>query len=160
MSYFWKKQGITIQHFGPDEFDHPDLMDGGFLSEMDTVRMRCGFPIKINDDARTREDLERIYAKEIARGQHYPTDSAHVYDEEDDVLVRSVDWEPALPADGDGSDLTLEERELDMDYQILRMWKEGVWKHIGVGYETGHNHTDDTPRLGARRPARWVAVSR
>jgi len=78
----------------------------------------------------------------------------------DDTLVRAVDIEPALPKSGDGSDLPLEQRELELTYQILHMWKEGRWPRLGLGIETGHWHIDDTPRLGSKRPAFWVAVSR
>ena len=150
--------GFRLQYFGPTEFDRPELMDRDFLRELDRLRERCGFPLKINDDARNTEDLERIYAKEIAKGESYPKTSSHLH--MDDTLVRAVDIEPALPKSGDGSDLPLEQRELELTYQILHMWKEGRWPRLGLGIETGHWHIDDTPRLGSKRPAFWVAVSR
>ena len=81
------------------------------------MRERCGFPLTINDDARNTEDLERIYAKEIAKGEGYPKTSSHLH--MDDTLVRAVDIEPALPKSGDGSDLPLEQRELELTYQIF-----------------------------------------
>lgn len=166
MSYRWEPQGIDLEHFSPKEFDRPELMDGGFLKELDTVRMRCGFPLRVTDDARNQEDLERIYAAEIAMGKDYPKESAHLYKRgpiqanRDAVPVRAVDIKPAPPKADDGCALTYPERCLELDYQILRMWKEGKWKHLGLGYETAHNHVDDTPRLGLRRPARWVQPSR
>lgn len=160
MSYRWETQGIDLEHFSPDEFDRPELMDASFLRDADTLRMRCGFPLTVNDDARTVEDLEGLYAKEIAKGQPYPTDSAHLYLEEEDIKVRALDLEPSIPKPGDGSELNLEERELELLFQIGRMRKEGRWPKLGLGIETGHFHVDDTPRLGARRPAFWVAVSR
>mgnify|MGYP003123299511 FL=1 len=147
-----------MQYFGPTEFDRPELMDRDFLRELDRLRERCGFPLRINDDARNTEDLERIYAKEIAKGESYPKTSSHLH--MDDTLVRAVDVEPALPKSGDGSDLPLEQREMELTYQILHMWKEGRWPRLGLGIETGHWHIDDTPRLGSKRPAFWVAVSR
>ena len=150
--------GFRLQYFGPTEFDRPELMDRDFLRELDRLRERCGFPLTINDDARNTEDLERIYAKEIAKGEGYPKPSSHLH--MDDTLVRAVDIEPALPKSGDGSDLPLEQRELELTYQILHMWKEGRWPRLGLGIETGHWHIDDTPRLGSKRPAFWVAVSR
>jgi len=150
--------GFRLQYFGPTEFDRPELMDRDFLRELDRLRERCGFPLTINDDARNTEDLERIYAKEIAKGEGYPKTSSHLH--MDDTLVRAVDIEPALPKSGDGSDLPLEQRELELTYQILHMWKEGRWPRLGLGIETGHWHIDDTPRLGSKRPAFWVAVSR
>lgn len=150
--------GFRLQYFGPTEFDRPELMDRDFLRELDRLRERCGFPLKINDDARNTEDLERIYAKEIAKGESYPKTSSHLH--MDDTLVRAVDVEPALPKPGDGSDLPLEQREMELTYQILHMWKEGRWPRLGLGIETGHWHIDDTPRLGSKRPAFWVAVSR
>ena len=155
MANFWPTQGIDLEFFSPHEFDHPELMDGNFLRDLDTLRMRCGFGLRINDDARTREDLERIYAKEIAKGQSYPSESSHV--EVPDVLVRAADLEPIWNAD-DGR--TLDEMELDLLEEILRFRKEGRWPHLGLGCETGHFHIDDTPRLGPKRPAYWVAVSR
>lgn len=155
MAYEWTDQGITLEHFSPSEFDRPNLMDPSFLRDLDTLRMRCGFGLKINDDARNDDDLKRIYAREIAKGQSYPKDSAHLYKEE--AKVRAADLEP-IPGTGNG--MTLEEMELRLTYEILRMWKEGKWPHLGLGIETAHWHVDDTPRLGAKRPAFWVAVSR
>ncbi len=157
MAYDWPG-GFQLQFFGPDEFDRPELMDPTFLQDLDRLRMRCGFPITVNDDARNDEDLHRIYAKEIAKGQDYPRDSAHLYIEP--TLVRSVDIEPSVPRPDDGSDLKLGERELELTYQITAMWKEGNWLHLGLGIETGHWHVDDTPRLEHKRPEFWVAVSR
>ena len=156
MAYDWP-HGFSLEFFSPSEFDHPELMDQLFLKDLDRLRMRCGFPLKINDDARTQEDLERIYAKEIAKGQSYPKTSSHLHITS---LVRAVDIEPSIPHPGDGSELTLEERELELSYQILLMWKQGKWAHLGLGMETGHWHIDDTPRLAEKRPAFWVAVSR
>ncbi len=160
MAHEWPG-GFQLQFFGPDEFDRPELMDPTFLQDLDRLRMRCGFPLTMNDDARNDEDLERIYAKEISKGQDYPKDSAHLYVEEPKpILVRAVDIEPSIPKPGDGSDLNLEERQLELTYQIIQMKKDGKWPHLGLGIETAHWHVDDTPRLGVRRPAFWVAVSR
>ena len=156
MPYDWP-HGFSLEFFSPSEFDHPELMDQLFLKDLDRLRMRCGFPLKINDDARTQEDLERIYAKEIAKGQSYPKTSSHLHLTSP---VRAVDIEPSIPHPGDGSELTLEERELELSYQILLMWKQGKWAHLGLGMETGHWHIDDTPRLAEKRPAFWEAVSR
>ena len=157
MAYDWPG-GFSLEFFGPDEFDRPELMDPTFLQELDRLRMRCGFPLKVTDDARNDEDLERIYAREIAKGQDYPRNSSHL--SVDGALVRAVDIKPASPRATDGSALSLDERELELSYQILRLWKEGNWAKLGFGIETAHWHIDDTPRLGNRRPAFWVAVSR
>jgi len=150
--------GFRLTYFSPTEFDRPELMDRDFLLSLDRLRERCGFPLTINDDARNTEDLERIYAKEIAKGESYPKTSSHLH--MGDTAVRAVDVEPALPKPGDGSELPLEQREMELTYQILHMWKEGRWPKLGLGIETGHWHIDDTPRLGPKRPAFWVAVSR
>ena len=163
MAHRWKKEeghhdGFELEYFAPHEFDHPELMDADFMQSLDTLRDRCGFPLRINDDARTDADMKRIYRKEIAKGQSYPTTSAHL--QIDNILVRAVDFEPAVPKPGDGSGLTLEERELELIYQILRMYKQGHWPYLGLGLETGHIHVDDTPRLEHKRPAFWVAVSK
>tara|TARA_R100001594_G_scaffold12687_1_gene27992 strand:- start:3398 stop:3889 length:492 start_codon:yes stop_codon:yes gene_type:complete len=163
MGHKWKKEeghhdGFELKHFAPHEFDHPQLMDADFMENLDTLRETCGFPLRINDDARTDADMKRIYRKEIAKGQDYPTSSAHL--QIGDNLVRAVDIEPAVPVPGDGSSLTLEERELELIYQILRMYKLGFWPDLGLGLETGHIHIDDTPRLAHKRPAFWVAVSK
>ena len=157
MAHDWPG-GFSLQFFGPGEFDHPDLMAPTFLQALDRLRMRCGFPRTITDDARNQEDLNRIYAREIAKGQPYPTTSAHLH--LGDILVRSVDIKPATPSSNDGSVLSLEERELELSYQVLRLWKDGKWPKLGLGIETGHWHIDDTPRLAGKRPAFWVAVSR
>ena len=165
MAYEWSG-GFTLQFWSPSEFKYPDLMDPNWMQDLDLLRSRCGFPLRINSDARTTEDLERIYAKEIAKGQSYPTDSAHLYfeereeEEESEVKVRAGDIEPVIPKSGDGSELNLEERELKLLLEILKMWEEGRWPKLGLGVETGHTHIDDTPRLGERRPAHWVAVSK
>ena len=163
MAHKWKKEeghhdGFELKYFAPHEFDHPQLMDADFMENLDTLREACGFPLRINDDARTDADMKRIYRKEIAKGQDYPTNSAHL--PVGDNLVRAVDIEPAVPVPGDGSSLTLEERELELIYQILRMYKLGFWPDLGLGLETGHIHIDDTPRLAHKRPAFWVAVSK
>lgn len=165
MAHSWP-QGFESDFFHPSEFDHPELMDPAFIRDLDTLRMRCGFPIRINDDARSDEELRRIYRREIRKdeekglpyGTSWPSESAHAY--VDEIPVRAVDLEPSPPRDGDGCTLTLEERELKLTYEIGRMKEEGRWKKLGLGIETGHWHVDDTPRLGARRPAFWVAVSR
>jgi hypothetical protein len=157
MAHSWPG-GFSLQFFGPSEFDRPELMDPAFLQDLDRLRMRCGFPLKITDDARNQEDLNRIYAREISKGQSYPRNSAHLHIE--GTLVRSVDLKPVTPRSGDGSDLNLEERELELSYQTLKLWKSGRWPKLGLGIETAHWHIDDTPRLGAKRPAFWVAVSR
>jgi hypothetical protein len=157
MAHEWPG-GFSLQFFAPNEFDRPELMDPTFLADLDRLRMRCGFPLRVTDDARNQEDLERIYASEIAKGQDYPRNSAHL--SLDGALVRAVDLKPAPPRPDDGSELTLDERELELSYQILQAWKEGRWPSLGYGIETGHWHIDDTPRLGNRRPAHWVAVSR
>ena len=161
MAYQWPFfGGFQLQFFDVNEFDHPELMDPSFLQDVDRLRMRCGFPLKINDDARTQADLERIYAKEISKGQPYPKTSSHLHIVGDPSLVRALDIEPSIPRPGDGSELSLEKRELELSYQILLMWKQGKWAHLGLGMETGHWHIDDTPRLAEKRPAFWVAVSR
>ena len=157
MAHDWPG-GFTLQFFSPSEFDRPELMDPTFLQDLDRLRMRCGFPLKITDDARNQDDLNRIYAREIAKGQGYPTTSSHLY--LGGLLVRAVDIKPAIPNSYDGSGLTLEERELELTHQVLKLWDEAVWPHLGLGIETGHWHVDDTPRLGSKRPAFWVAVSR
>ena len=157
MAYDWGD--FRLLFFGPDEFDRPELMDPKFLRDLDQLRARCGFPLTITDDARNQEDLNRIYAREIAKGQSYPRDSAHLH-LAGGPLVRSVDLKPSPPRASDGSDLSLEERELELSFQVLTLWKDGRWPKLGFGIETGHWHIDDTPRLVGKRPAFWVAVSR
>ena len=158
MAYTWP-QGFESEFFSPDEFSKPELMDPAFIADLDTLRMRCGFPIQINNDARDDADMARIYAKEIAKGQSYPTNSAHLFTT-GGPFVRAVDCEPSPPKHDDGSDLDLNEREIELTYQVTRLYKEGRWPKLGLGIETGHWHVDDTPRLGDRRPSFWVAVSK
>lgn len=165
MAHSWP-QGFESDFFHPDEFDHPELMDPSFIRDLDHLRMRCGFPITITDDARTDGELRALYAREIAKdaerglpyGYSWPSDSAHAY--VDETPVRAADMKPSVPRDDDGCALSLEERELALNFEITRMWEEGRWKKLGLGVETAHWHVDDTPRLGARRPAFWVGVSR
>jgi hypothetical protein len=157
MAYKWPR-GFELEYFSPGEFDHPELMDPLFLADLDRLREACGFALTITDDARDQADLDRIYAREIAKGVPYPRDSAHLY-LEGGPLVRAVDLKPGTPRAGDGSTLTLEERELELTHQILKFWGTG-WEHLGLGIESAHWHIDDTPRLEAKRPAFWVAVSR
>lgn len=145
MSYEWPSHGITLEYFSESEFDHPELMDVTFLRDLDTLRMRCGFALKIHDDARTSAEHDALYASSSSK----PTDSAHLY--MFDYPVRAVDIAPAEPT---------EERQLRLTYEILRFWHEGRWPHLGLGCETAHWHIDDTPRLAARRPAYWVDVSK
>lgn len=156
MSHLWP-QGFESEFFSPKEFDHPELMDPGYIRDLDKLRMRCGFPIHINDDARSKAEHERLYRKEIAKGESYPKDSSHLQCPEG---VRASDLEPSEPTATDGCGLNLNERELELTYQILRMWKEGHWVYLGLGIETAHWHVDDTPRLKDRRPSFWVAVSK
>ena len=166
MAHEWP-QGFTSEFFSPREFDHPELMDPSFIGDLDTVRMRCGFPVDITDDARTREELEALYAEEILKDQEagqpygwsWPEDSAHAVGEGGE-LVRCVDCKPSLPKPGDGSNLSLERRQLKLNHELGRMHDEGRWPKLGLGVETAHWHADDTPRLGPKRPAFWVAVSR
>tara|TARA_R110000744_G_scaffold249495_1_gene365745 strand:+ start:425 stop:904 length:480 start_codon:yes stop_codon:yes gene_type:complete len=150
--------GFTLKHFGPGEFKYSTLMDENFLKDLDDLREGCGFPLTITDSARTQQDLERIYAREIARGESYPTDSAHLF--KPGEPVRAVDIKPAIPKARDGSGLTLEKREMELTYQILLMYKQGIWKYCGLGLETAHWHIDDCKRLGSKRPAFWIAVSK
>lgn len=158
MSYYWPDQDITLEHFGPHEFDHPKLMDTGYLQELDTLRMRCGFPLDIDDDARTEDEHRRLYAHKIAAGKPWPQDSAHLYKE--GQPVRATDLKPTPPHPDDGCKLTIEERQIRLTYEITRMHVEGRWKSLGLGCETSHWHVDDTPRLGNKRPAYWVAESK
>jgi len=157
MAHEWP-QGFESQFFSPREFKHPELMDPSWIADLDTLRMRCGFPLKMNSDARSPEEHEELYSKEIAKGESYPTESAHLWTEE--FAVRAGDVEPSIPRDGDGCDLNLDEREIKLTGEIVRMHAEGRWPKLGLGIETGHWHIDDTPRLGERRPKFWVAISR
>lgn len=150
---YWPTHKMMLKHFAPWEFDHPELMDGAFLRDLDELRERCGFPLRVNDDARTQSEHEALYAAEIESGQPYPSDSPHLA--QGDVKVRAVDLKP-LATD----DVSLESAQLTLTYEILRMWREGRWDMIGLGLESAHWHVDDTPRLMDKRPAFWVAVSR
>ncbi len=157
MSHEWP-QGFRAEFFSPREFKHPDLMDPNWIRDLDTVRMRCGFPLKVNSGARTLEEHEYLYRKEIAKGLPYPADSSHLFDE--DNPVRASDLEPSPPKEDDGCDLTLDQRELALLTQVLRMHNDGRWPWLGLICETGHFHIDDTPRLKDRRPYYGVGISR
>ena len=87
MPYTWSDPEVVLQFFAEREFTHPELMDPDFLGDLDKLRMRCGFPLTITNDARSQQDLERIYAEEIAKG-HFD----HVVDK-----YRKA-WETAVKA--------------------------------------------------------------
>lgn len=157
MAHEWP-QGFTSEFFSPKEFDHPELMDPGWIMDLDTLRMRCGFPIDMRDDARSPEEHAELYSVEIAKGEPYPTESAHLW--KPDFPVRAGDLKPSVPRAGDGCELNLDEREIKLTGEIVRMHAEGKWPSLGLGIETGHWHVDDTPRLGPLRPKFWVAISR
>lgn len=150
--------GFSLEFFSMEEFDHPTLMDQTFLRDWDTVRMRCGFPLKVNDDARLEEEHRLLYTKERQKGLPWPQDSAHLYI--DNIPVRALDVEPSIPSIGDGCLLTLDQRELKLLYEILRMYEEGRWPYLGLICETGHFHVDDTPRLSHKRPYFGIGISR
>lgn len=52
LRHVWRPQGVTLRYFAPVEFDHAPLMDPVFLGIIDEWRHRCGFPIRVLDDAR------------------------------------------------------------------------------------------------------------
>ena len=150
MSFQWP-QGVVLSFFSPTEFDHPELMDTTFLRDLDALRLRCGFGLQVKDDARTKEEQDALYP-----GQQ--KDSAHLYTQ-GGPFIRAVDIKPSPPYVGDPCTLSLEERQLTLTYEILRLWREGRWPHLGLGLETAHWHVDDTPRL-PQRPSFWVDVSK
>jgi len=146
VGYFWRWQNITLEHFKPEEFSRPELMDGEFLRDLDTLRERCGFGLRVTSDARSVEQQATLYAHDSDK---VPS-SAHL--DIGNVPVRCVDVVPVN---------NTERNQLKLTYEILRLWSEGVWPKLGLGVETAHWHIDDTPRLGAKkRPAFWVAASK
>ena len=149
MPHQWP-QGFSSVFFSPSEFDHPELMDGNFIRELDTLRMRCGFALEITDDARTEAEHKALYKAELEKGGKYPTDSGHLY--QDNILVRCVDIRPA-------EDTPM--NRMRMLYEILRMhFQSKYFTHLGLIVETRHVHMDDTTRLKGKRPYFSIDVSR
>jgi len=151
-------QGFETRFFDVREFDHPELMDPNFIKDLDLLRERCGFGIKILDDARTESDLRRLYKREIELGLPWPKDSAHLFIH--NQLVRAVDFRPLYPTIGDGCDLPYEGRELILVSEIIRMYKDRTWINLGLIVETKHIHVDDCPRIASRRPLLSTGESR
>ena len=141
----WSWQGLTLRHFQPAEFDHPERMDPAFLLILDEWRQRSGIPIRIIDDARTLEEHNRLYARDIAAGRK-PPNSAH-------LRGRAVDCRPAQPG---------EAAEMLLVFTALEMWREGRWPYLGLELATRHLHVDSDPELAAQglRPMLWPGVSR
>lgn len=153
--YEWP-QGFTASFFSPREFDHPELIDPNFVLALDRIRLRCGFPIKVNDDARTWEEHTALYADEIAAGDPFPTESAHLHDTptSDPTPVRAVDIRPAGRHDTPINRMRLL-------FEILRLhFIDGLFPNLGLIVETGHIHVDDCERLADSRPYLGVGVSR
>ena len=156
MSYLWP-QGAEIEFFSPLEFDHPELMDMLFVSDLARLRMRCGVAITITDDARLPHDMERLYGPR----ERWP-DSAHLYKpdshEHGEYLVRAVDCKPASAA----TKQEREEKEMEMAYQALTFWKEGRWEQCQLEVATRHLHFDDYTWMGrtATRPNIFPGVSK
>lgn len=173
MSYQWP-DGTTVEHFSPLEFDHPDLMDMGFVADLSDLRAKCGFAIKVTDDARVDADMARLYG-DVSK---WP-DSAHLYHaagqyaksasgrlmvpviggtDLPEYLVRAVDVKPAGVATAEER----EEKELEIIYRACRFWKQGRWPHFQLEVATRHLHIDDYDWDGrvARRPNVFPGVSK
>ena len=147
MPHHWPAQDITLDHFAPGEFDHPGRMDRQWLRILDEWRRRCGFPFKVNDDARTGEEHRTLYAAEIQRGET-PPDSAH-------LRGRSCDVRPFGRHDTPMN-------RWKMVAVAREMHDEGVWPHPGLIVETYHIHADCDRHLAnaGKRPYFGIGVSR
>lgn len=143
--HVWGWHDLTLRYFSPREFDHPDKMSREFLLILDEWRGRCGFPVRVLDDARTSAEHEYLYRQQIAAGKR-PPNSAH-------LRGRAVDCRPVEPS---------EEREMLMAYHALDMWYHGTWPWLGLEVATAHLHLDSDPVLVAekRRPHLWSGASR
>lgn len=142
-------QGFESRFFHPNEFDHPELMDPAFIEQLDILRGRCGFGIKITDDARTQEELEYLYRRDIESGKSWPKDSAHLYIK--GSPVRAVDLRPSKPS---------ESSDLILVHEITKMYLDKTWMYLGLIVESKHFHIDDCPKLKDRRPLLTIGESR
>lgn len=159
----WPHQGVMLNHFGTDEFDHPEFMDREFLLQLDYFRECCGFAVKVLDDARTMEEQRALYRKEIRKeeerglpeGTLWPSDSSHLVIHADDLMIEhfaaAVDARPLHPT---------EERQLLFDWLIVEFHRKGIWPLLGKGTYDSHWHIDNTARLSGRRPAFWTGMSK
>lgn len=147
----WEEQRLRLEHFGPHEFDRPELMDAEFLLKLDYLRSCCDFSLKILDDARTEAENKVVYRNEIEAGQSYPSDSAHVLLSTGEEKVCAVDLRPWSHG---------ELRMMVLVWMILEFQRRGIFDRVGMGNYNRHLHLDDQPRLKERRPAIWTGVSR
>ncbi len=141
--------GLELEYFGPGEFRHPGMMDPKFLIQLDRLRAEFTYPIHINSDARSLAKQEKLYRKEIAAGQPWPKESAHLFIK--NTLVRCVDIEPVVES---------ESQEIRLVHLITKRHLDGTWPYLCLLIETGHFHLDDTPRLKHKRPYIAPGVSR
>lgn len=137
MASYWSDQDIRVEFFSPNEFDHPEMMNGSFLLGLDRWRALCGFPIYITGDGRTEEEHRRLYTPNPA------PDSAH---------PKGLAVDCKLPQEG-------KKRLLMMKYAI-QLYEENVWPYLGLEVATRHIHVENYRNPAFDRPTVWAGVSK
>lgn len=141
--HYFEEQDIWLEYFAPTEFEHPDQMNAELLTNLDELRHRCGFPIKINDGYRTDADMAAIYGSDRSKWSNSPH-----------MRGRGVDIEPH----GDLTYAEFHRRKMVIMYHALAMWMEGKWPRLGLELADVHTHLDnDTENT---RPFAWPGVSK
>lgn len=142
---------LTLDHFSPAEFDHPDKVDPELLELLDEVRHRCGFPIRVNDDARTLQDVVDIYGPQES-WPDWLRESGSPHQIHDDGYGHAVDVEPA----GDHDWSTFHTRKMEIACHAFGL--RSIWPNQGIEVGTSHVHLDTSPKL--KRPYYWGGESR
>jgi uncharacterized protein YcbK (DUF882 family) len=112
---------VTIKHFSPAEFKHPDVMGLEFMKWLDTLRSQAGVPMHVSSSYRSK-----AYNASVGGA----TDSAHV-----DVPCNAVDVAERPRPD-----------DLNWNYSRFRIVSAAILmgcKRIGT-YQNGSLHLDMT----------------
>lgn len=147
MAHYFSAQDLELTHFETFEFDRPEKIHGPLLRRLDRVRHLCGFPIRVTSDARTEEDLIRIYGS-----LEEATDSPHQV--RSDGWAHAVDVQPA----GELAFGEFHRRKAMIYHHAFQIYLQGDWERQGLELGTSHVHLDNDPKL--KRPYWWGGRSR
>lgn len=154
MAHHWPRQAIQLNHFHPDEFDRPEIMDPNLLYHIDELRKRCGFPLIVTSDGRKLDDLIRIYGNP----DDWPSwlkEKGSPHQQREDSWAHAVDLTPKM---GSLSRQEVRIRMADMFMHARQMHKEGLWPRQGIEFATEHLHFDNDTQL--KRPWYWTGQSK
>lgn len=134
-----------LVYFSAGEFDYPERMSVPFLMKLDRLRARAECALEVNSDARTDEDMRRIYGE---MHEDWP-DSAHWLKGDRDCVAVDVTPRP---------DNTF--NRFRVVEEAIALYREGKWEHLGIGHYDHHLHLDDHIYLPDVRPRLWWGESR